>query len=194
MNYKVNEIFASVQAEGANAGRAAVFIRLSGCNLQCPWCDTPFNSRGCQLTREELESSVMKLYRPGMLIVITGGEPTLQLNEDEELLPGLEKAIETNGTMPIPSWVDYVACSPKEDIDFGTWTRLPDEVKVICEENRFRYFETLEEFGKRHPAMRLFMQPLEQSGRMNSDKALQWVLEHPNWKLSVQFHKLLNIR
>ena len=146
------------------------------------------------MTRAALEEEVMALYRPGMLIVFTGGEPTLQLREDEELLPGLEKAIETNGTRPIPAWIDYVACSPKTDIDFSTWPRLPEEIKVVCEESRCAYFEQLDAFGKAHPAVRLFLQPLEQSGRMNSEFALQWVLAHPRWRLSVQIHKFLNIR
>lgn len=136
----------------------------------------------------------MSRYRPGMMVIFTGGEPTLQLREEEELLPGLYRAIETNGTRPVPTWIDYVACSPKTDIDFNSWRRLPDEIKVVCESGRRAYFEWLDAFGKAHPEVRIFMQPLEQSGRMNSEFAMQWVLAHPNWRLSVQFHKFLNIR
>ena len=194
MKYRINEIFSSVQAEGGNAGRPAVFVRLSGCNLHCPWCDTPEHFRGFTLTSEELEEQVMTLYRPGMLVVFTGGEPTLQLSDYDELLPGTERAIETNGTRSIPHWIDYVACSPKTDIDFRSWGRLPDEIKVVCESERKAYFESLDRFGTEYPWVKLFMQPLEQNGSMNGEEAMIWVLGHPQWRLSVQFHKFLNIR
>lgn len=193
-SYKVNEIFAGVQAEGGNAGRAAVFVRLSGCNLRCPWCDTPRHNDGVVMSREELESAVQALYRPGMMILFTGGEPTLQLQEEEELFPGTFRAIETNGTRAVPTWIDYVACSPKSDLDFADTALLrrihPSELKLVFEPGREEYLLRLE---KTAPCP-LFLQPLESGGKMNITETIDFLLAHPRYRLSLQYHKLIGIR
>lgn len=193
-SYKVNEIFAGVQAEGGNAGRAAVFVRLSGCNLRCPWCDTPRHNEGAVMSRQELEAAVMALYHPGMMILFTGGEPTLQLKEEEELFPGIYRAIETNGTRPVPTWIDYVACSPKSDLDFNSAELLrqlhPSEIKLVFEPGREAYLLNLE---KSAPCP-LFLQPLELDGKMNTAETIDFLLAHPRYRLSLQYHKLIGIR
>lgn len=195
MSYKVNEIFYSVQAEGLFAGHPAVFVRLCGCNLQCPWCDTKYHNQGEFYTKEELEKAVMDLCpdKDNVIVVFTGGEPTLQLKDDEELLVGYRRHIETNGTRPVPKWIDYITCSPKFDLDVEkTIGRLPNEIKVVCEEGRETYLESLIPLIER--GVRLYLQPLELDGTMNIAKTMDFILSHPQFKLSLQFHKIIGVR
>lgn len=189
MKYKVNEIFYSLQAEGINAGRAAIFIRLCGCNLKCPWCDTKYHNEGEWYSKEELEEEVRNLADNRAIIVFTGGEPTLQLKEDEELLPEYYRAIETNGTNPVPSWLDWVTCSPKTDIDFTKSEIQPDEIKVVFEEGREKYLKSLTKLGAE-----LFIQPLELDGKMNIKETVDFIKANPEYRLSLQFHKMIGIR
>lgn len=191
MNYKINEIFYSIQAEGKYAGCPAVFIRLCGCNLKCPWCDTKNHNQGEWLTKEELENEVYKLTtdKENVIIVFTGGEPTLQLKDNEELLKGWERHIETNGTNKVPDWINYITCSPKTDIDFKAIGRLPNEVKVVFEQGRENYLKSL--IGK---SFRLYLQPLELNGKMNIQETLDFILKNPQYKLSLQFHKMIGVR
>ena len=189
MKYKVNEIFYSLQAEGFFAGTPAVFVRLCGCNLQCPWCDTKYHNEGKWYTKEELESEVRSLADERVLVVFTGGEPTLQLKEEEELLPEYYKTIETNGTNPVPSWIDFVTCSPKTDIDSENAPLDPDEVKVVYEKGREKYLESLTKYKRM-----LYLQPLEENGKMNIEETIDFIKKHPQYRLSLQFHKMIGIR
>ena len=186
MKYKVNEIFYSIQGEGFFTGLPAVFIRLSGCNLKCPWCDTQ-HEKGEWFTKEELEAIVNKMTKgnKNILIVFTGGEPTLQLN-DEVLLDGYIRAIETNGTNPIPKWLDWVTCSPKTDIKFN---ELPNEIKIVYEKHREEYIKSLENLE-----INLYVQPLEKDGKMNIDETIAFIKENPTFKLSLQTHKLIGVK
>ena len=191
MNYKVNEIFYSLQAEGKHAGTAAVFVRLCGCNLKCPWCDTKYHTQGEMYTKEELEEKVRSLAKDeNAIVVFTGGEPTLQLKEEEELLPEFYRAIETNGTNPVPSWINWVTCSPKTDILFPNKTLDPDEVKVVYEYGRDKYLKKLAESYQGE----LYLQPLELNGKMNTQETVDFIKENPRYKLSLQFHKIIGIR
>ena len=191
MSYKVNEIFYSIQAEGEFAGQASVFIRLCGCNLQCPWCDTKYHTKGEFYTKEEIEEKVKYLThgRTDINIVFTGGEPTLQLKEEEPLLEEYYKCIETNGTNEVPSWIDWVTCSPKTDIDFSKMKRQPDEIKVVYEYGRDKYLQDLKKYG-----IRLFIQPLEQNGKMNVMEVFDFIKQNPEYRLSLQYHKLIGVR
>ena len=191
MNYKVNEIFYSLQAEGFYAGHAAVFIRLCGCNLQCPWCDTKYHTKGDFYTKEELEAKVDYLTHgdKDAIIVFTGGEPTLQLKDEEELCKGYTRCIETNGTNKVPDWIDWITCSPKSDIDFKAIGRMPDEIKVVYEYGRDKYLTSLIGLGPK-----LYLQPLEENGKMNVAEVFDFIKQHPTYRLSLQFHKLLGIR
>ena len=110
---RVNDIFYSLQGEGRNTGRAAVFVRFSGCNLRCSFCDTDFSSFR-EMTSDEIIKEISQY--PARFVVLTGGEPTLQVtaafvNQLHEA--GFEVAIETNGTLPIPENIDWVTVSPK---------------------------------------------------------------------------------
>ena len=117
--YKVNEIFYTLQGEGAHSGIPAVFVRFSGCNLHCPWCDTEFTSH-TDMTAEEIVAEALSLYdipnERRRMVVLTGGEPSLQV--DKPLIDALHQAgfyicIETNGTHPLPDGIDWITCSPK---------------------------------------------------------------------------------
>ncbi len=117
--YKVNEIFYTLQGEGCHSGIPAVFIRFSGCNLRCPWCDTDFADY-TEMTAEEITAEAVAIYaipnERRRMVVLTGGEPSLQV--DDTLILELHKAgfyicIETNGTRPLPEGIDWITCSPK---------------------------------------------------------------------------------
>ncbi|MBO4453841.1 MAG: radical SAM protein [Paludibacteraceae bacterium] len=117
--YKVNEIFYTLQGEGAHSGIPAVFIRFSGCNLRCPWCDTDFAGH-TDMTAEQIVAEALSLYdipnERRRMVVLTGGEPSLQV--DKPLIDALHAAgfyicIETNGTHPLPDGIDWITCSPK---------------------------------------------------------------------------------
>lgn len=193
--YKINEIFYSIQAEGANAGKPAVFVRFSGCNLCCPWCDTPKHNEGVIYTANELEKMVKDLSggdTENIIVVLTGGEPTLQLHDDEVLFEDYFVTIETNGTKAVPWWVDYVTCSPKTDVLFDKirYSLRPDEIKVVYQPEREEYFNYL----KGLEGVELFMQPLEQNGEMNIPETMNYLLKNPRYRLSLQFHKLIGVR
>ena len=190
-SYRVNEIFYSIQGEGAFAGTPAVFVRFSGCNLACPWCDTD-HSNFVEMTRDELEEAVRALLkgREGAIIVLTGGEPALQLREDEPLFFGFKTrvCIETNGTLPVPDWVDWVTVSPKNEL--SSIVPLYDELKFVFEPEHIPYYLSMQDVGCIKS-----IQPLaRKDGTTNLAEALEFVLAHPRFKLSVQLHKIIGVR
>ena len=136
-NFRVNDIFYSLQGEGRNTGRAAVFVRFSGCNLRCSFCDTDFSAFR-EMTADEIIREISEY--PARFVVLTGGEPTLQVTDvfvDQLHQAGFEVAIETNGILPVPGNIDWVTVSPKKS-PFPTSPmgeeyigRQPDEIKVI---------------------------------------------------------------
>ena len=184
MSYKVNEIFYSIQTEGLYTGTPAIFIRFSGCNLKCSWCDTNHNT-GRFYTKKQLEDRVKKLSKDKPIIVFTGGEPTLQLKEEEELLKGYERHIETNGLLKVPSWIDWVTVSPKTNIT--KFKNKVDEIKVVFEKRRIGYIKSLK-------CKNLFIQPLEKEDKMNIRQVIKFIKENPKFRLSLQYHKIIGIR
>jgi 7-carboxy-7-deazaguanine synthase (Cx14CxxC type) len=212
MKYSVKEIFYTLQGEGANTGRPAVFCRFAGCNLWsgreedrsnaiCGFCDTDFVGTdgpggGHFASAQDLAGAVASEW-PGAaskpihpFVVCTGGEPLLQL--DDSLVTalherGFEIAIETNGTSLPPDGIDWICVSPKTGTDLVL--RCGDELKLIypqpgAEPERF---QTL---AFRH----FFLQPMDgQDRERNTRLALQYCLEHPQWRLSLQTHKILRI-
>ena len=131
MKYKIREIFYSLQGEGCNTGLPVVFVRFSGCNLRCPWCDTDFSTY-TEYTAEQIVNSAIQLNAKARYVILTGGEPSLQV--DDELINALHNAgykiaIETNGTRPLPEKIDWITCSPKEGSKL--YLQQADEVKVV---------------------------------------------------------------
>lgn len=209
MSYAVKEIYYTLQGEGAQAGRPAVFCRFSGCNLWsgreadratavCRFCDTDFfgtdgPAGGKYPDAAGLADAVAARWpanAPGALAVCTGGEPLLQL--DGPLLDalharGFEVAVETNGTRPVPPGVDWVCVSPKAGAPLVVETG--DELKLVfpqpgAEPERFRHL------AFRH----FFLQPMDGPDREeNTRLAAGYCLAHPPWRLSLQVHKLVGL-
>ena len=180
--YDVNEIFYSLQGEGYYTGTPAVFLRLCRCNRHCDFCDTDFSASTPMTASEILERVTRYSSRH---IVVTGGEPLLQL--DSALLRVLKSAgfyvqIETNGSLPVPPEVDWVTCSPKE----GPWRvdRI-DELKIVYRG------QDVEQTARLLQAPRHYLQPC--SG-LNTAETVRYILDHPQWKLSLQTHKLIDIQ
>lgn len=190
---KVNEIFYSLQGEGRYTGTPAVFVRLSGCNLSCWFCDTDFRS-GTEMTESEIVTEVLRY--PTRYVVITGGEPTLQLTSSLiDLLhaEGRYVMMETNGTHPLPDGceVDWITCSPK-----GAPLRIQriDEVKVVFDDKSAQDIQQYESL----PAKEYRLQPCDvqdpDRNRQILKATIDYCLAHPQWKLSLQTHKIINVR
>lgn len=199
---KVTEVFYSLQGEGARAGEPSVFVRLSGCNLACGFCDTEFES-GKELTVEQLDGEIEKaVVRAGnsgekvpTWIVWTGGEPTEQLTaEHVAAFKALNwrQAIETNGTNPAPSGLDWVVCSPK--VADHVWQK---NFKDGLDELRYvRHAGQPAVPVVAVPVKRKFLSPLFDGNRPNMENVrhcAKLCLENPEWSLSLQLHKLINI-
>ncbi len=192
---KINEIFYSLQGEGFYSGTPSVFVRFSGCNLQCPFCDTR-HKEGEWLSDEDIVNRVCEY--PARHVVLTGGEPSLFLDESFiQLLKQEEKyvAVETNGTHLLPVGIDWVTWSPK--YEFGSNQGAP--VLTSCHELKVVYTgqEDLEHYLA-IPALHYYLQPCdtgdaEQNSELQS-RLIKYLLLHPAWKLSIQLHKVLGVR
>jgi 7-carboxy-7-deazaguanine synthase len=207
MSYSVKEIFYSLQGEGLHSGRAAVFCRFTGCNLwsgrerdrktaSCQFCDTDFvginGEGGGQFeTAEALVDQVKKIGSSTSFVVCTGGEPLLQL--DSALIEGFheagfEIAIETNGTLKAPPGIDWISVSPKANTSLIL--KSGDELKLV-----YPQADAPPEIFQHLDFKYFFLQPLDGPDREeNTRKALSYCLEHPQWRLSLQTHKLLEIQ
>lgn len=180
--YRINEIFCSLQGEGFHTGTAVVFLRFSGCNRACSFCDTDF-AQFTEMTAAQIVDAV-SAYTPRH-IIITGGEPTLQL--DAPLVAALKAngfyvQIETNGSNPVCDGVDWVTCSPKAE----PWhIKHVDELKVVY------LGQDVEPLRERFGADNNFLQPC--SGK-NTAEVVAYIIAHPQWRLSLQTHKLINIQ
>jgi 7-carboxy-7-deazaguanine synthase (Cx14CxxC type) len=218
MPYTGRGIFYTLQGEGAQAGRAAVFCRFSGCNLWsgreedrsravCKFCDTDFVGTGPDggrfTTSDELADAVDRCWSGGAnpvggagesarkYVVCTGGEPLLQL--DEQLIAalqqrGFEVAVETNGTRPAPRSIDWICVSPKAGAPFVQ--RSGDELKLVYPQEGAPP-ESFAQLEFDH----FFLQPMDGPEiARNTELAIDYCLRHPRWRLSIQTHKLVGIR
>ena len=211
MSYAVKEIFYTLQGEGAQSGRAAVFCRFAGCNLWsgreidrasaiCRFCDTQFvgvdgEGGGKFETADDLAEAIRGKW-PGRgtdgrrFVVCTGGEPLLQV--DRMLIDALherdfEIAVETNGTVEAPAGIDWVCVSPKAGA--GLVQKTGDELKLVFPQPNALPPE-FEGLGFRH----FFLQPMDGPDRVaNTSLATRYCMEHPKWRLSLQTHKILGI-
>lgn len=193
---RINEIFYSLQGEGFYTGTPSLFVRLSGCNLKCPFCDTdhlPYT----EMTEHEIIEEVAKC--PAKHVVITGGEPSLQLTE--LLIEGLHSlgkyvAVETNGTHELPQNVDWVTLSPK---DRFVKTRSASIVLSRCNEIKVVFTERgIPSEYTEIQADHHFLQPCDIGEESRNAEilrsAIAYCLEHPIWRLSLQTHKLIGVR
>ena len=200
---KVNEIFYSLQGEGHYTGTPAVFVRFAGCNLRCWFCDTDFE-KGDEMSEDEIVEAVLQY--PTRYVVITGGEPTLQITAslcDKLRAHGLYLMMETNGTRPLPEGckVDWITCSPKLiDVEEGKRKiatirlRHIDELKVVFEDSPTQDMALYEQI----PATEYRLQPCDTQDPLCNqailNKTIKYILQHPKWKLSLQTHKILHVR
>lgn len=192
--YRINEIFYSLQGEGRWAGRAAIFIRFSGCNLHCPFCDTDFKEFK-EMTFEEIVAELSQ-YKDCKFIVLTGGEPTLQA--DATFVQGLKDigyyiAMETNGTREPSVLVDWVTASPKAAyVSNGTPTLVrADEVKIV-----FDGEHEVSDYGI--AAREYYLQPCDTGDKEKNavilTQCIEYIKAHPKWKLSLQQQKIINVK
>ena len=206
--YKVKEAFYTLQGEGAQAGRAAVFLRFTGCNLWsgreedrhaavCRFCDTDFvgtdGTNGGRYTQVQCGELVAGLWPGGgrPYVVCTGGEPLLQLDAPligELRARGFEVAVETNGTLPVPAGVDWVCVSPKAAADLVVTTG--DELKLVypqaeaaAQPERFANLDFTH----------FFLQPKDEAGRDHTPATVAYCLANPRWRVSLQTHKIMGI-
>ena len=209
MTYTVKELFLTLQGEGAQTGRRAVFLRFAGCNLWsglerdraeavCTFCDTDFIGTdgpggGKFADAEALADAVAAAWGTGAehrLVVCTGGEPLLQL--DRALIDALHArefsiAIETNGTLPAPAGIDWICVSPKADAELVQTSG--DELKLVYPQpnNSPEMFEQLD-------FRNFFLQPMDGPAQArNIAAATDYCLTHPKWRLSLQTHKLIGL-
>lgn len=188
---RINEIFYSLQGEGRFTGTPAVFVRFAGCNLRCSFCDTEFTSY-TEMSEEEIVRDVLNY--PTSCVILTGGEPTLQLTTSLlELLSNNQRKvhIETNGTHPLPEGpIHWVTCSPK----YGQLNiQRIDELKVVYQG------QDVEQFLHMKPQPQVYsLQPCDtgnpERNKQILDQTIQYILDHPQWNLSLQTHKILNVR
>ncbi len=200
---KINEIFYSVQGEGRYTGTPAVFVRFAGCNLNCWFCDTEFHSYS-EMSEDEIVAEVSQY--PSRYMVITGGEPTLQLTAsltDKLHAIGFYIMLETNGTHPLPEGctIDWITCSPKRPAPQSTTPssiypiriQRIDELKVVYEgENQdMSQYDAIQ-------AKEYRLQPCCTNDRQKdtfiTNQTIDYILAHPKWRLSLQTHKILGVR
>lgn len=188
---KINEIFCSLQGEGHHTGKPCVFIRTSGCNLRCSFCDTKHET-GREMSIGEIVDEASK-YKPRHAVV-TGGEPSLQ-PDLATLIGALHEAgfyvqIETNGTRLLPAAIDWVTCSPK--VLDKTVVLQPHELKVVFEGQDMRPYEQM--FAPQVWSLQPCDTGDDEENRRITTAAVGFVLEHPHWRLSLQTHKLIGIQ
>lgn len=186
--YPINEIFFSLQGEGVYTGTPSVFVRFSGCNLHCPWCDTDFAASEEYTVEEIIQTIQLRIsgpIPPNFHVILTGGEPSLFV--DYPLINALKAegyfvCIETNGTGILPQGIDWVTCSPKRGSRIVL--REAQEVKVVYDgTSPEQWIQQIESFH-------YMLQPLEQNGKTNLEETLNYIYDHPWWRLSVQLHKI----
>jgi 7-carboxy-7-deazaguanine synthase len=210
LGYRIKEIFYSVQGEGYYSGRPAVFCRFAGCNLWsgkeedrsdaiCPFCDTDFvgtdgTDGGLYETASLLVQNISQHWPQSKelrYVVCTGGEPLLQL--DHELIAALheenfEIAVETNGTIAAPAGIDWICVSPKAGVELAQ--AGGDELKLVYPQAGAEP-ERYAKLNFRH----FFLQPMDGADREQAARqTLAYVLAHPEWRISLQLHKILGVR
>ena len=194
--YKINEIFYSLQGEGYHSGTPAVFVRFSGCNLHCTFCDTQ-HQQGTMMSLQEIVDKVNK-YPIAPLVVLTGGEPSLFIDEAfvTELKQKTSKqiAIETNGTRPLPNNLDWVTLSPKSAFEGGNLEpyilRTCDELKVVYLGQDLAQYDEIQ--TKNRFLQSCFVGNLKQR-KVNLESCVQIMMRYPNWRLSLQIHRILGL-
>lgn len=185
-SYALAEVFYSIQGEGHHTGMPAVFVRFAGCNLHCAFCDTDHSVK-FRWTASEIVDEISTYATHN--VIFTGGEPTLQpLYPLVELLHDTKHwvALETNGIIWPPDTLDWITVSPKRPMEYAA---VCDEMKVLYYGQALDEYRPVRRLGHAEPLR--FLQPISMQ---NIDETAQAVLEHPEWRLSLQTHKLIGLR
>ncbi len=194
--YKINEIFYSLQGEGYHSGTPAVFVRFSGCNLRCAFCDTQ-HLEGEWKSLEEIVNMV-NMFPVAPLAVLTGGEPSLFIDKafvaELKQKTGKKIAVETNGTRFLPDNLDWVTLSPKIVFEGGNFEPCVlgncDELKVVYLGQDLAHYAEIQTENR-------FLQPCfsadETERKANVKACVEAVMKNPGWRLSLQIHRMLNI-
>lgn len=194
-HYKINEMFYSLQGEGVMSGMPALFIRFAGCNLSCGFCDTKFDTYD-ELSKGMITNALWDMGSKARRVVMTGGEPMLQVDEDllkALMSAGLKISIETNGTILIPDdlyqYFSIVTVSPKL-VDYPNSLKQirGTELKVVYQGQSNYELETL----RRETRFSAYC--LQPCSMQNINECVEFVKGHPDWQLSFQLQKVLNIR
>lgn len=189
----INDVFWTVQGEGANSGRRALFVRMPFCNLACSWCDTTFDT-----FKKWSEEEFLKFAQaePARFAVITGGEPTMNKHTPSVIAllksVGFEVAIETNGTFAIPEDVDFVTVSPKRDADYEIHQNALErasEFKYVVDAG----FDWKLLDRHRETKARLSLSPEFNDFENNVKEILNYIKENPSWRISLQTHKWIRV-
>ncbi len=193
-NYKINEIFMSMQGEGANLGKKVIFIRFSGCNMACPWCDTNHQTFE-NISIDDIYKKISQYDCNS--IIITGGEPTIY--DLSPLLSFLKSknywiGIESNASNSMDTyahWIDYIAISPKGIIN----QKKVNEIRIVNHNIDLDYLKNIEHIVS---ADRYFLSPLDDNGSMNIKETMELLgkineVGHFNWSISLQLHKFAGI-
>ncbi len=198
--YRIVEIFETLQGEGFNTGMPSIFIRFGKCNLACPWCDTNYNQYETKTLADIMQ--VVKGFS-AKNIIITGGEPTIQPDLayllDTLKAEGYFIAIETNGLKPVPPQIDYIATSPKRLYQKNYLKHhipFANEVRIVVDGDVLAFCEQIENTIK---AERYYLSPCEENGVMNMLETITQLGKlnqrpnKPRWQLSIQTHKIAGI-
>ncbi len=193
----VMEAFYTIQGEGYHQGRAAYFIRLGGCDVGCFWCDVKESWDAAKhplITVEEIVAGAKDF--PGRLAVITGGEPLLhQLDEltDQLHKAGFETNIETSGSSPLSGYWDWICLSPKKfKVPVSEIIPLANELKVVIYNKHD--FEWAESFAAQvNTKCKLYLQPEWDKAAEVTPLLIDYIKDHPEWELSLQVHKYINV-
>jgi 7-carboxy-7-deazaguanine synthase len=204
---EVNEVFYSVQGEGLHVGQASAFVRFSGCNLNCEFCDTN-HAAYTEMTEEQIVEVVRKVGGRCRWVVLTGGEPFIQpVGRLIGILRGVgyRVQVETNGTVPLPgmdetgpqglptgaeaAWPDHLTLSPKEVPPQPGLVALATEIKVVIRDEK----DIQRVLDRNWPHVPTFLQPVNNDPKVTR-LCVKTILEHPRLQLSVQVHKLIGLR
>jgi organic radical activating enzyme len=186
---KVNEIFYSIQGEGEYTGTPMTFIRLAECNLNCPFCDTRYDTF-TEMEEEAILAEVQK--NPTMYVLLTGGEPLLQ--DVKKLMKILSNDyllhLETNGMFTVPADFDYTCVSPKNTQVLTYNLTMAESVKYLCGIDNWL---DIIKYCSKFVTGRQYLQPLSKDKEL-TQQAIEFVKQHPEFNLSVQMHKYINVR
>lgn len=191
--YPVVEVFHSIQGEGFNVGKTAIFVRLAGCDVGCSWCDTKhsWSSQGKELGVDLLVEQVKKTNPE--IVVITGGEPLMHdLTELTNALGFKVKCLETSGTHPLTGDFEWITLSPKKHRPplKENYQRVSELKVVIDQDEDFDFAE--DQASKLQGQPKLYLQP-QWNNLESTKKTFQYVLNNPKWKMSFQVHKMIGV-